>query len=203
MSTTINTRAVDRRFARVVGALACVVALLVAIPAVLAAVALQRFDHASPLDGVNAPWRWSANDLKSSLHYLGAGLDSSATLVDIFIRAALIVGWLCFAVMIFTVVDEMVFQLRHGMPSARRRRLVGLGPFGRRLATLLITVLPLAATAQPTLALGPVHTPATGYEYRRVSDLEAPTDASIAVRIDDGATAEAVTTGWSLVEVKR
>src|SRR3954462_5204433 len=103
MSTTINTRAVDRRFARVVGALACVIALLVAIPAVLAAVALQRFDHASPLYGVNGPWRWSAKDVKSSLHHLGAGLDSSGTLVDIFIRAALIVGWVCFAVMIFTV----------------------------------------------------------------------------------------------------
>ena len=40
MSTMIKTRPADRRFARVVGALTCVIALLVAIPAVLVGVAL-------------------------------------------------------------------------------------------------------------------------------------------------------------------
>ena len=40
-------------------------AVLVGLPAVLLVVALQRFAHLSPLHGVNAPWRWSVDDVRS------------------------------------------------------------------------------------------------------------------------------------------
>jgi hypothetical protein len=59
------------------------------------------------------------------------GLDSSSTL-STSSRALPDRRVVVPAVAVFTVVDEMVFQLRHGMPSARRRRLVGLSPFARR-----------------------------------------------------------------------
>jgi len=188
-STTINASAFDRRFTRVIAAVFCTIAVVVVVPTVLVAVALHRFGHASPLHGVDAPWRWSASAVQSWVHRLSAGLDSSATLIDIFIRVALVIGWLCFAVVLFTVLDDMVFQLRHGMPSARRHRLVGLGPLGRRLATLLIAVLPLAATATPTLAIGAANRPAVGHVVRTNSDLPAPASATVSVRIGDEPTA--------------
>ena len=120
MPISINHRR-GSRFTRFVTAVASMAAVLVGPPTVLVAVALQRFAHASPLHGVNAPWRWTVNDVRSWGRRLTEGLDSSSALVDLFFRLALIIGWICVAVVIYTVVDETVFQLRHGMPSARHQ----------------------------------------------------------------------------------
>ncbi len=139
MSPQVHTRS----GARFIGALAATIAVVVGLPALLVAVALQRFDHVSPLHGVNAPWRWSLDDLRSWAVRLTHGLDSSAQLVDLFFRVALIVGWICVAILIYTVVDEVVFQMRHGMPSAHHRNLIGLGSLGRKVASVLVAVLPL------------------------------------------------------------
>ena len=192
---------------RFLGTLSAVLAVLLGLPALLAVAAVQRFDHVSPLHGVQAPWRWSIEEMRSWGRRLSQGLDSSAALVDIFFRVALVVGWICVVVLIYTLVDEVVFQLRHGMPSSRHRRLAGLGSLGslgRRLATILIAVLPLVASASPTLA-GPVAPrAAAGAVFQRPPDLPEPTTAVFTMPIPDEATStSALGDGWSVVEVKR
>ena len=163
------------------------IGVIVGLPALLAAVALQRFDHVSPVHGLNAPWRWSLDDLRSWARRLTHGLDSSAELVDLFFRLALIAGWICVAIVIYTVVDEVVFQLRHGMPSAHHRRLIGLGSLGRKLASVLVAVLPLVVNATPSLAGAPT---VRSVASAGVSPARMPAFAEPA-------------TGWSLVEVCR
>ena len=207
MPKSINSPPDGRFTTRFGAAVASLAAVLVGLPAVLVAVSLQRFDHASPLHGVNAPWRWTVDGLRSWGHRLTEGLDSSAALVDLFFRLALIIGWICVGLVIYTVVDEVVFQLRHGMPSAQHRRLAGLGPRGRRIATLLIAVLPLAVSATPTLAGHPDVRPAAGTLQHRPTDLPGPATTTLALPGAPGAVAVPVTsplgTGWSVVEVQR
>ena len=206
MPTSINHRR-GSRFTRFVTAVASMAAVLVGLPTVLVAVALQRFAHTSPLHGVNAPWRWTVNDVRSWGRRLTEGLDSSSALVDLFFRLALIIGWICVAVVICTVVDEMVFQLRHGMPSARHRRLGGLGPLGRRIATLLIAVLPLAVSATPTLAGHRDVRPAAAALQDRPADLASPATTVLALPAIPATIAapsiSSLGTGWSVVEVHR
>ena len=206
MPTSISQRP-GSRFTRFVTAVVSMVAVLVGLPAMLVAVAFLRFAHASPLDGVNAPWRWTVADVRSWGRRLTEGLDSSSGLVDLFFRLALIIGWICVAVVIYTVVDEMVFQLRHGMPSARHRRLGGLAPIGRRIATLLIAVLPLAVTATPTLAGNRDVRPAAAVLQDRPADLAGPATTVLVLPANPAAIAapsiSSLGSGWSIVEVHR
>ena len=60
-----NQRRMSRLSIRFVVAVASAAALLGGLPTVLIAVALQRFDHVSPLHGVNAPWRWNVDDARA------------------------------------------------------------------------------------------------------------------------------------------
>ncbi len=204
MSTSTRRRSGGLVATRLAVAVASTIAVAVGLPILLVAVAARRFDHASPLHGVTAPWRWSMDDVRSWGDRLIGGLDSSAQLVDLFFRCALIIGWICVAVLIYTVVDEIVFQLRHGMPSARHRRLGGLGPLGRKLATVLVAVLPLAVSAAPTLAGSSVARPASGVARHRVADLGEPGATVIAMPAAvDTTTASVLGSGWSVVEVKR
>src|SRR4029077_10525873 len=89
---------------RFLGATISIVAVVVGLPALLLGVARARFDHASPLHGMHAPWRWSTVDLHSWGHRLTQGLASSAELVDLFLRVALVIGWICVAVLVYTMV---------------------------------------------------------------------------------------------------
>ena len=207
MPTSINSRPCSRFSIRFVTAVASLAAVLVGLPTALVAVAFQRFDHASPLHGVNAPWRWKVGDLRSWGRRLTDGLESSTALVDVFFRLALVIGWICVAVVIYTVIDETVFQLRHGMPSARHRRLGGLGPLGRRIATLLIAALPLAVSATPTLAGSRDVRPAAGILQHRPADLGGPETTVLALPAAPAEVAAPATsslgTGWSIVEVQR
>ena len=50
------TRDLTRFGARLVNTLVAVVVVVVGLPALLMAVAVQRFHHVSPLHGMNAPW---------------------------------------------------------------------------------------------------------------------------------------------------
>ena len=104
---TSKTLAGLRSGIRFFGTLSAVLGVLLGMPALLAAAAVQRFDHVSPLHGVQAPWRWSIKEMRSWGRRLSQGLDSSAALVDIFFRVALVVGWICVVVLIYTLVDEM------------------------------------------------------------------------------------------------
>ena len=159
--------------ARLVSAVLVSVTVVVALPALLLSVAQHRFGRMSPLSGIHAPWRWSIDDLRSWARRLANGLDSSAELVDLFFRVALVVGWICAAILIYTVVDEVVFQMRHGMPSSHHRRLVGLGALGRRLASVLVAVLPLVVNTPPLLAGPPVARPAASVDRPVVDTVRA------------------------------
>ena len=127
--------------ARFLGALTATVAVVVGLPALLVAASIQRFDHVSPLHGLDAPWRWSLDDLRSWGRGLTHGLESSAQLVDLFFRLALIVGWVCVAIVVYTVVDEIAFPSASwnavGAPSSSHRARVSraqLGVCARRRA---------------------------------------------------------------------
>jgi nucleoid-associated protein YgaU len=204
VSTSSTSRFGVRFATRLALASASLVAVVLGLPALLVGVSLQRFDHASPLHGMKAPWQWSLGDLRSWGRRLTGGLDSSAALVDLFLRLALVVGWVCVAILIYTVISEMVFQLRHRMPSSRQRRLGGLGLLGRKLATVLVTVLPLAISATPALA-GP-HTArsAVGVVHQRMADLGTPMATVVVLPTGDTpAVASVLGRGWSVVEVQR
>jgi LysM domain len=190
--------------ARLALVIASIGAVVAGLPALLMAVASQRFDHASPLHGMKPPWQWSLGDLRSWGHRLTDGLDSSVALVDLFFRLALVVGWICAGILIYTVIDEMVFQLRHRMPSARHRRLGGLGVLGRKLATVLVAVLPLTLTATPALAGAQAAVPAAGVVHHRAGDLASPTGTVLTLpTVDTSTVASSPGDGWSVVEVKR
>ncbi len=199
MSTNSSTRSGARALAVL---LACLV-VVAGLPALLFAVAVQRFGHLSPLHGMNAPWHWSIDDVHSWARQLTKGLDTSSELVDLFVRVALIVGWVCGAILIYTVLDELIFQLRHGMPSGRRRRVVGLGSLGRTLATALVAVLPLSInTAAPALA-GSFVRPAAAVVHHRAPDRDDPLVPSSGSPVSDSSVPVEHSSGWSLVEVRR
>ena len=204
MSTSTTARR-GARLAVLAAATGSALGVVAGLPAFLAVVATARFGHASPLHGLNAPWRWSTDDVRSWARRLTHGLDSSAALVDLFFRVALVVGWVCVAILIYSVVDELAFQLRRGMPSARPRHFGGLGLLGRKVATALVAVLPLAISVTPTLAgAGPARA-AVSVVHRRVADLDAPMNTAMtfpaAVAAPTGVSL--LGAGWSMVEVKR
>ncbi|MDP9464914.1 MAG: LysM peptidoglycan-binding domain-containing protein, partial [Actinomycetota bacterium] len=200
----MSTRTRTRFGARFAGAVIAFGAVVVGLPALLVAVAAHRFEQVSPLHGMNAPWRWSVDDVRSWGRRLTKGLDSSAELVDLFFRVALIIGWICVVILIYTAIDETVFQLRHGMPSAHHRRLGGLGPLGRKLATALVAVLPLAVNATPTLAGSPTTQAPVGVVQQRLASLDEPDLAIPALPAPVGtAVASNLGSGWSVVEVQR
>ncbi len=148
---------------------------------------------------MKVPWQWSLDDLQSWVRHLNDGLDSSAALVDLFSALALVIGWICAGVLIYTVIVEAAFQVRHGMPSAHQRRLGGLGLLGRKLATVLVAVLPLAISATPALAGPSIARAAVGVVVERAPDLVDPGAASVTMPT----VASTLGGGWSLVEVKR
>ncbi|MEP7203854.1 MAG: LysM peptidoglycan-binding domain-containing protein [Ilumatobacteraceae bacterium] len=206
MRTASSSRAGMRSAIRFVVALVTLLGIVLGLPLLLAVAAQQRFEHISPLHGLQAPWRWSIEEMRSWRRQLSQGLESSAALVDIFLRLALVVGWVCVAVLVYTVIDEGVFQLRHGMPSSPHRRLGGfgsLGALGRRLATILIAALPLVISASPTLVRAAPRA-ASGAVYQRVADLPDPTTTILAVpAANEAESASTMGDGWSVVEVKR
>ncbi|MCU1502531.1 MAG: hypothetical protein JWM12_1885 [Ilumatobacteraceae bacterium] len=129
---------------------------LVVVPALLIVVCRQRFGHASPLHGMDAPWRWTLDAARSWGRRITGELDTSRELVDLFLRVAFVLAWSCLVVLVVTIVSESAFQLRHGMPSSGHRSVVGLARLGRVVATGLVGLLPLASGA-PALAGGPTH----------------------------------------------
>jgi LysM domain len=186
-----------RRSARLLGALAAFVTVVAGLPASLVVAAARRFGHASPLYGVKAPWHWSVDDLHSWARRTTTGFDSSAQLVDLFFRLALVIAWVCVVILIYTVVDELFFQIRHGMPSARHRKLVGLGSLGRNLATALVALLPLSANvATPALATS-FSRPAASVVQQLLPQRDDPLSSA------PTPPPSPALAGWSVVEVQR
>ena len=189
--------------ARAVAVLVAFLALVVGLPALLFEVAVRRFGHLSPVYGMKAPWHWSSDDLHSWLRRVTKGLDSSSELVDLFLRAALIIGWVCVAILIYTVIVEMVYQLRHGMPSGRHHRVAGLGSIGRSLATALVAVLPLSMnTGAPALASSSIR-PTAVVAQHVAPERDDPLLPTPEVPIPDVSAPSDMGSGWALVEVRR
>ncbi len=203
MSRSTAHRFGSRSVARVAVATLAVVAIVAGPPALLLMAAVRRFDHASPLHGVKVPWQWTFDDLRSWGRHLTDGLDSSGALVDLFFRVAIVIGWTCAALLVYTVIGEVVFQVRHGMPSARHRRLGALGSLGRRVATVLVAVLPLAVSATPTLAGPSVARAAVGVVIERAPDTGVAGTVPSLPGVEVSTAGSAAGGGWSLVEVKR
>ena len=117
-----------------------VLGMFVGIPIALIAVTHARLGSASPLAGMDPPWRWSVEGIRRWGRSLGDGLETMDQLVDLFIRVAVLAAWVCVVVIAWTVVAEVLYQLRHGMPSPRRRgdpvswigRAIAGGLVGRR-----------------------------------------------------------------------
>ena len=89
------------------GSVAAVLGALVIIagaPAGLLAASSARFGHLSPLHGMNAPWRWTMADVRSWGRTLTGGIDTSAELVDLFLRIVIVAAWVCVAVLVYTIV---------------------------------------------------------------------------------------------------
>jgi LysM repeat protein len=143
-----------RSIRRAVPALVGLILAFVVVPASLIAACEHRFGHASPLDGMDAPWRWTLDAARSWWHRVTSELDTSRELVDLFLRVGFVVAWCCLVVLVVTIVAETTFQLRHGMPSSGQRSALGLARLGRIVATGLVGLLPLASGA-PALAGGP------------------------------------------------
>ena len=139
--------------ARGMAAVVALLALLVAVPALLLAASTARFGHAAPLHGLDAPWRWTLDSARSWWHRLTDRLDTSAELIDLFLHLAVVLAWACVVVIVVTVIGEVVYQLRHGMPSSGHRNVLGLGWLGRVVAGGLVALVPLTAS-MPALATG-------------------------------------------------
>src|SRR6478735_9081182 len=187
------TRCAPRIIATVVGA----VVVLIGLPLALIAVSRARFGQVSPLHGMGAPWQWTLDSASSWWHHLTDQLDTSAELVDLFLRIALVVGWLCFAVIVVTLVGEVTFQLRHGMPSSGHRNVLGLGWIGRALAGGLVALLPLASAA-PALAGGPAARPAVASVSARQPSTRPVVQQTSVARLAPFAAADPVWTTYTV-----
>ena len=139
--------------ARGVAAVVALLALVVAVPALLLAASTARFGHAAPLHGLDAPWRWTLDSARSWWHRLTDQLDTSAELIDLFLHLAVVLAWVCVVVIVVTVIGEVAYQLRHGMPSSGHRNVLGLAWLGRVVAGGLVALVPLTAS-MPALATG-------------------------------------------------
>lgn len=121
---------------------------LIGAPLLLIGVGKSRLGSWSPLTGMDLPWRWTLDGLRRWGRSLSNGLETVDQLVDVFVRIGLVVAWCCVLVIAWTTVQEVVYQLRHGMPSASRSG-GSIGWFGRAIANGLVALLPLSAVAAP------------------------------------------------------
>ena len=119
----------------------------VGVPLLLVAASSARFGGGAPLHGVPAPTDWQFDRVKRAL----TDPLTDRTIADIVIRIALVTAWIAVAVLVLTVLIEVVHMIRHrglAMPDIR-----GLGvpqSIARLIATGLLVVVP--AIAAPTRA---------------------------------------------------
>lgn len=124
-------------------------ALAVGVPWALLLAARERFGGASPFHGVPAPADWSATRIRTAL----TERLTEQTIADIVIRLALVVAWVGVAMIVVTVVFEVVHMLRHdglAMPDIR-----GFGysqRTARAIASGLLVVVPLLTSPATAIA---------------------------------------------------
>ena len=102
--------------ARLVASVFAFVVMAVAVPLGAVVVSLSRFGSASPLAGVDPPWRWFDD------HATLAEPIADDTVIDGLVRVSLCVIWVAVAVVVVTTVVEVAHLVRHGglsMPPIR------------------------------------------------------------------------------------
>ena len=162
--------------------------LVVGVPLTLISLARRRFGSSSPLDGMKAPWHWTSDGLRTWADSLRQGSRTSTQLVDVFLRVGLTIAWLCLVILLMSTVAEVLFQVRNGMPSHRRRAIGGLGTAGRRLATLLIAIVPLVTAVSPTLVQASASASASASDPVPASRLMAAQTVNTAARAGRNST---------------
>ncbi len=141
-----------RRLATAAQALAASALLLIALPIGLLAASEWRFGTGNPLAGLRPPWTWGREELDASIR---RPLEDD-TVVDLILRCCIVIAWVALAVVVLTVVLEVVHLLRHrGLPSPTRPGLGWAQPVARFIAAGIVGVLPLstATAAEPIATL--------------------------------------------------
>ena len=143
-----------RALTRVFGSVALLAALAGAVPWALVRVAAARFGGPAPWTGVDPPTTWDAETVRGAL----TTRLTEALIADLLIRTALVVAWVAVAVVLVTVVVEVLHQVRHdGIPLPSVRGLGWGQPLARYVATGLIMVT--ASFGSARVAAVPVPVP--------------------------------------------
>jgi LysM repeat protein len=145
--------------------LALLGALIVVGPLVLVTVSTRRFGSAFPIEG----WP-GAGDLLADA--------TSRTIADVVLRIVILGLWAGVALLALSVVAEVVFQVRHGMPSTPRRAWP-VARLTRLIATGLVVVIPVQHHAPPLAAAATVHVVETPQPATPPTDTNAPPDHHI------------------------
>ena len=136
---------------RFAGAVLALAALVVAGPAVLVAVARQRFESANPLHQIPWPWQWSFAQIVEALQ----SQLTNDVVINLLIRTALSVVWVAVAIIVTTTVVETVHLVRHrGLALPRIRGLGWAQPIARFIAAGLVALLPLTTPATALVSAG-------------------------------------------------
>jgi LysM repeat protein len=156
----------------------------VGAPAALVTIARSRFGGAAPWSG------WAITglpDLEDVTGVLAEPLDTTS-LVDLVLRATLLLGWGAVAVVVVSTVVETVDRLRHRdavAPAAAAPRLGRVGGPGRWIAAGLLALLPMVATVRapvrPALAEFGVGAPRAAAVVDVVVDAAVPPVGGVAL----------------------
>ena len=147
------------RWGRFAASVLSLLTVAVGVPVGLAVASVTRFGSASPVAGMDPPWRWSTSEISDA----ASRPIADDTVIDGIIRLSLCVAWVAVAVIVITTIAEAIHALRHrGLPSPTIRGLAWAQGVGRFIAVGLVAVLPmtsstaslastLPAAAQPNL----------------------------------------------------
>jgi hypothetical protein len=176
-----------RSLARALISLMTMAILIIGVPVALTRVARAQFGGAFPWSGIDPPRRWSLAQVADVV----TSRTTDSMISDVLVRASLTTVWVAVAVLVGTVVAEVVHQVRHdgiALPSLR-----GLGwgqPVARFIATGLLVLTPLfgsRVSAAPTLPLREVAiTTVVGAESVGVALPDLPVRHR--AHVDDGPT---------------
>lgn len=142
-----------RRVAAVVRSFVGVLLLGVVVPVVLVRLSRAHLGSPWPLAGLRAPWHWNRSDV-DAVAQRPLGDDA---VVDVVVRAGLVVGWAAIAVVAAATVLEIAHLVRHrGLPSPRRRGLTWAQPVAHSIAVGIVAVLPVSSKALASTSFTPV-----------------------------------------------
>ncbi|WP_158412490.1 LysM peptidoglycan-binding domain-containing protein [Ilumatobacter nonamiensis] len=146
-------------FGRAALSIGALLLLFVAVPVGLVGAARSRLGEANPFSRLQPPWRWQLDEVRDALTQ---PLRDDA-IVNVLIRASLVVIWIALIVIAITIVAETVHMVRHrGLPAPHVRGLGWAQGIGRWVAIGLVAVLPLQSFGSTAAAhaedLGPAAT---------------------------------------------